>query len=236
MPGALDAARSLLFVPACDAGAIAGALRSEADVVVVDLEDLTPADRKDRARRDLPGVVSAPRAAGAIALRVNVEAEALCAADLAVMAQLPVDLLLVPKASLALLERLDALDVPVVAIIETASALREAYEIGSTLNVAALALGANDLAASLGLGWPLAQDALAYARAKVTFDSAAAGLRAPFDRVTPSRGDGGAVRADADVARELGFGGKACTRPADAAVINASFAVAQTSAGAPASS
>ncbi len=220
----LGEVRSLLFVPACDSEAILAALGSPADAVVIDLEDLTPPERKDGARRELPGVVSAPRPAGAIAVRINSESEEMRAADLELVARLPVDYLLVPKASPALLAELGELDWPLVAIVETAQGLRDAYEIASAPGVAAVALGANDLAADIGLGWPLAHGALAYARSKVIFDAAAAGLCAPFDRVTPSASDPEVVRADAVAACELGFGGKSCTRTRDAELINRVFA------------
>jgi citrate lyase beta subunit len=220
--------RSLLFAPAWDAQALAAALASEADVVVADLEDLTPADRKGRARRELPGVIARPRDDGAIAVRINASDRDACAADLDVVARLPVDLVLVPKASPALLAELGSLGIAVIAIIETAGGLRDAHEIACAPEVEALALGANDLAADLGLGWPLAPGALAYARAKVVFDAAAAGLRAPLDRVTPSPRDVDAVLADAAAARELGFGGKSCIRPEHAAAINRVFSERRT--------
>lgn len=216
--------RSLLFAPACDEGAILAALGSAADLVVLDLEDLTPRERKQEARHALPRLVTDRREEGGIGVRINAEEAEMRAADLELVARLPVDLLLVPKASPALLADLGPLDLPVVAIVETAHALREAYEIARAPGVEALALGANDLAASLGLDWPLAQDALAYARARVVFEAAAAGLPAPFDRVTPSGADADAVRADAAAAERLGFAGKSCTRPAHAAVINDVFA------------
>jgi len=227
----LEAVTTLLFVPAWDAGAIVAALASPASAVAVDLEDLTPHERKEEARRGLAAALAQPRAGGAIGVRVNASSPELREADLAAVARLPVDFLLVPKATPRLLAELGPSELPRVAIVETAAGLRDAHEIASAPGVAALALGANDLAADLGLGGPLARDALAYARAKIMFDSAAAGLRAPFDRVTPAAAGVDDVIADARAACEIGFGGKACTRVAHAVAIDEVFAQAPTPAG-----
>jgi citrate lyase beta subunit len=224
LSGALAGVRSLLFAPACEEDAVSGALRSTADAAVIDLEDLTPAGRKDEARRLLPRLVGAARAEGAIAVRINADAGER-AADLDLVARLPVDFLLVPKATPELLAELGPLGLPVVAIVETARGLHDAYEIALAPRVEALALGANDLGADLGLAGPLDGDILGYARARLIFESAAAGLRAPFDRVSPYGTDAAALRADATVARDLGFGGKSTTRPEHAALIDAVFAV-----------
>jgi citrate lyase subunit beta/citryl-CoA lyase len=124
-----------------------------------------------------------------------------------------------------LLAELGPLGLPVVAIVETARGLHDAYEIALAPGVEALALGANDLGADLGLDRPLDGDVLAYARARLVFESAAAGLRAPFDRVSPFGLDVAALRVDATTARDVGFGGKSCVRPEHAALIDAVFAV-----------
>jgi citrate lyase beta subunit len=222
--------RSLLITPAWDGAAVKAALTSAADAVVLDLEDLTPLEHKESARQGLPEHVSTPRVKGAIAVRINsVSAE--LRADLAVVTRLPVDFLLVPKATRKSVADLSLLRTPLVAVIETAQGLREAYEIGSTPDVHAIALGANDLASDLGLGGPLANGLLSYARAKVVFDAAAARLRPPFDRVTPVH-DPAAVRADALKSCALGFGGKSCIRPDDAMLINRVFAEGATRAAA----
>ncbi|HZC31288.1 MAG TPA: aldolase/citrate lyase family protein, partial [Gaiellaceae bacterium] len=67
---------------------------------------------------------------------------------------------------------------------------------------------------------------LLYARSKLVADSAAAGIRAPFDRVYPGFDDPEGLEADAAFARSLGFGGKNCTHPDQPRVVNAVFGAA----------
>jgi hypothetical protein len=64
---------------------------------------------------------------------------------------------------------------------------------------------------------------LLYARSKVVADSAAAGVRPPFDRVFPGRGDPEGLEADCRFARSTGFGGKGCTHVGQPAVVNRVF-------------
>jgi citrate lyase beta subunit len=54
-------------------------------------------------------------------------------------------------------------------------------------------------------------------------DSAAAGVRPPFDRVFPGRGDPEGLEADCRFARSTGFGGKGCTHVGQPAVVNRVF-------------
>nr|WP_207956253.1 aldolase/citrate lyase family protein [Rubrobacter marinus] len=54
--------RSYLYVPASDPGRVEKALASEADAVVLDLEDAVPAGRKGEARENAAEVLrSGPR-------------------------------------------------------------------------------------------------------------------------------------------------------------------------------
>jgi citrate lyase subunit beta/citryl-CoA lyase len=89
--------------------------------------------------------------------------------------------------------------------------------------VAALLLGAADLGAELG--WEPRPDGLelVYARSKVVADSAAAGIRGPFDVVHLDTRDGAGLEAAARFARSLGFRGKACIHPAQVAIVNREF-------------
>jgi citrate lyase beta subunit len=111
----------------------------------------------------------------------------------------------------------------VIAIVETAQGLRLAFETASSPRVAALMLGAADLGAELG--WDPRPDGLEllYARSKVVADSAAAGIRGPFDVVHLDTRDTEDLEAAARFARSLGFRGKACIHPAQVAIVNRVF-------------
>src|SRR5205085_12696415 len=113
---------------------------------------------------------------------------------------------------------------PVIAIVETAQGLRQAYETAADPRVTALALGAVDLGVELGLEpRPDALEIL-YARSKVVADSAAAGVRAPFDVVRLDYRDAEGLEAECRLARSLGLRGKVCIHPAQVAVVNRVFA------------
>ena len=214
--------RSLMFVPADDAQRLRAAFASGADAVVADLEDAVAGDRKEGARRVLAETL--PGATGAARLvRVNAADSREFAADLATVSALSLAALVLPKATPAAVERLGETGLPVVAVIETAAGLHEAYEVASAPHVEALALGANDLALELRLEPRPDALELLYARSKLVADSAAAGIRAPFDRVYPRFDDPEGLEVDAAFARSLGFGGKSCTHPNQPRVVNAVF-------------
>ncbi len=130
---------------------------------------------------------------------------------------------MLPKATPASVAALGPSGPPVIAVVETAEGLRLAYETASAPRVAALLLGAADLGAELG--WEPRPDGLEllHARSKVVVDSAAAGIRAPFDVVHLDTRDGPGLEAAARFARTLGFRGKACIHPAQVEIVNRVF-------------
>jgi citrate lyase subunit beta/citryl-CoA lyase len=62
-----------------------------------------------------------------------------------------------------------------------------------------------------------------YARSKVVADSAAAGIRGPFDIVHLDTHDETGLEAASRFARSLGFRGKACIHPAQVGIVNRVF-------------
>jgi citrate lyase beta subunit len=215
--------RSLLFVPGHDADAYDAAYASEADAIVADLEDLVPAERKDEARHVAAAMFQRPRGDAARLVRINAPETGQSDADLAAIAELELDAIVLPKATPEAIAGLGPTGPPLIAVIESAAGLRLAYEVAAAPRVAALALGAFDLAVDLRL--ERREDALEllYARSKLVVDSAAAGIRAPFDRVYPRVDDAAGLEADAIYARSLGFGGKNCTHASQPSVVNRVF-------------
>jgi citrate lyase subunit beta/citryl-CoA lyase len=215
----LAGVRSQLFVPADRPDRLAAAFTSGSDAVVADLEDAVAPDRKDRAREIVADVL--PKLEGAARfVRVNAPETGLLEADLDAIGGIALDAVLLPKATVDSLGALRGVGIPVIAVIETAQGLREAYEIASTPDVEALGLGAADLTAALGLEPRPDALELLFARSKLVVDSSAAGIRAPFDRVFPRLIDEAGLREDTLLARSLGFGGKSCTHPSQPAVVN----------------
>jgi citrate lyase beta subunit len=214
--------RSLLFVPADAPERLAAAFASAADAVVADLEDAVAPARKETAREVLAGTLPGLRGAARL-VRINEHDTELAGADLEALAALELDAIVVPKATPGTIAALGPDGPPLIAIVESASGLRLAYELASAPRVQALVLGAVDLSADLGLEPRPDALELLYARSKVVADSAAAGIRPPFDRVFGDAADAAGLEADARFARSLGFGGKACTHVAQADVVNHVF-------------
>jgi citrate lyase subunit beta/citryl-CoA lyase len=87
----------------------------------------------------------------------------------------------------------------------------------------ALMLGAVDLGLALGLEPRPDGLELLFARSSLVVDSAAAGVRAPIDRVWTDVRDTDGLEQDCATARSLGLRAKACIHPAQVAVANAAF-------------
>src|SRR5438067_2340323 len=133
--------RSLLFAPGSDERKLAKALESAADAVVCDLEDaVAPADKE--AARAVVARALAARSAAARLVRLNAVGTAWFDDDLAFAASLELHGLVLPKASPQAVEMLGSDGPPVVAIVDTAMGVRQAFEIASEPRVAPLCVGA----------------------------------------------------------------------------------------------
>jgi citrate lyase beta subunit len=157
-------------------------------------------------------------------VRVNGADTPWFADDLALVAELPLQAVMLPKATPDAVAALGPDGPPVVAIVETASGLRSAYETASAARVAALLLGAVDLGAELGLEPRPDGLEILHARSQVVVDSAAAGIRPPFDIVHLDVRDDAGLEEECRLARSLGFRGKACIHPAQLDVVHRVFA------------
>ena len=144
--------------------------------------------------------------------------------DLALVRELELEAVILPKATPDAVAALGPDGPPVIAIVETAQGLRQAYETASTRRVAALVLGAFDLGAELGLEPRPDGLEILHARSRVVVDSAAAGIRPPFDVVHLDVRDDSGLEAECAFARSLGFRGKACIHPRQVPIVNRAFA------------
>ncbi|GAA1010468.1 CoA ester lyase [Acrocarpospora pleiomorpha] len=221
----LRAARSLLFVPADDRRKVARAWTSGADAVVLDLEDAVAPARKQAGRQLVSEVL--PATGPLRIVRVNGTDTPWAAEDLRMLDGMSVDAVMLPKASPESLSAVGDEGPPVIALVETAAGLRRAYEIASHARVVALALGGADLGAELSWAEDAAAEELLHARSVLVVDSAAAGIRAPFDVVHLAVGDPEGARVEAERARRLGLGGKLCVHPRQVPVVNTVFAPSQ---------
>jgi citrate lyase beta subunit len=216
-------ARSLLFVPAGHQRRVEKALASDADQVIVDLEDAIAPSAKDDARSWVQGFLARPRADRLPWLRINGPDTPWGMADMSVTRDIQVAGVVLPKASRQSLDALPASGLRVIALVETARGVREAYDVACHPDVVALMLGAADLGAEMG--WLPRRDGLEllHARSVLVLDSAAAGIRAPFDAVHLDICDPAALTAECKTARSLGMGGKACIHPVQLGPVHTVF-------------
>jgi citrate lyase beta subunit len=157
-------------------------------------------------------------------VRVNGADTAWFADDLALVGELPLAAVVLPKATPDAVAALGPDGPPVIAIVETAMGLRSAYETASAARVAVLLLGAVDLGAELGLEPRPDGLEILHARSQVVVDSAAAGIRPPFDIVHLDVRDDAGLEEECRLARSLGFRGKACVHPGQLDVVHRVFA------------
>ena len=221
----LQTARSFLFAPGSEERKLVRALGSGADAVVADLEDAVAPAEKAAARDLTTRLVAETETNAARLVRVNGVGTEWHDADVAAAEASSADGIVLPKATAAAVAAVsDRVDLPIVAIVETAAGLREAFAIASHRSVRALMLGAVDLGLQLGLEPRDDGHEILFARSSLVVDSAAAGLRGPIDRVWVDVRDLDGLTGDCVVGRSLGFRGKALVHPDQIAPTHEAFA------------
>ena len=216
--------RSLLYVPGSNARALEKAGGLAADMLIIDLEDAVPADRKPDARAAMRTAVMAGYAGKRVAVRVNAAGSPEQAADLAAIAGLPLDMVVLPKVdSPADLDPLRSIGLPVLAMIETPAAIYAARGIAADPAVAGLIAGLNDLAHELGLPDGMDRGAMSHAIQAIVLAARAGGIWC-FDGVYNAIDDAAGFAAEAAEGRRLGFDGKTLIHPSQVDPCNAIFA------------
>jgi citrate lyase subunit beta/citryl-CoA lyase len=218
--------RSWLFVPGADEAAHAAAARSGADVIILELEDFTPPERRAQARSLAAKAFAAWRAAGALAaVRVN-PLEGDGRADLQGVLPARPDIVMMSKVdSPAQVKALDAA-VPgateLVPNVESARGLLRVGAIaGASPRVTALLVASEDMVADLGTERSRSGEELAYVRARFLVECRAAGVEA-IDCPYTFSDVKGAV-ADARSAKRLGYRMKSLVDASHARAINKVF-------------
>jgi len=219
----------LLFVPADRPDRYAKALASGASGAILDLEDAVSPDRRAFARDQVRAFLGLHADRSRVVVRINPADTPDGREDLAMLAAVPpAAALVVPKVGHAGdVERVTAIvgDVPLIAIIETASGVARCETIAEAPNVLALAFGPYDLAAELG--GETADDVMDPHRARVLV-AARAAERWAIDGPSREYGDPAIPARDAAHARRLGFDGKLLIHPAQLAPVRAAFAPSET--------
>ncbi len=171
------APRSLLYVPGSNARALEKAGGLAADMLIIDLEDAVPADRKAEARAAMRAAVTAGFAGKRVAVRVNASGSAEQADDLAALDGLALDAVVLPKVDAPSdLDPLRALGLPLMAMIETPTAIYAAQGIAADAAVQGLIAGLNDLAYELKLPYGMDRGAMSHAIQAIVLAARAGGV------------------------------------------------------------
>ncbi|WP_202238333.1 HpcH/HpaI aldolase/citrate lyase family protein [Actinacidiphila reveromycinica] len=219
-----------LYVPGDRPDVVAKALRSGADVVLVDLEDAVAPARKEYARAATAELLAGPVPGPArVHVRVNALDGPFLTADLAALAGLPgLGGLRLPKVTgpgdvASVLERYadlagtDAAVPGLYPLLESALGLENAFAIATASPaVRGIALGEADLRADLGVA---GEDALGWPRVRTVVAARAAGLAPPAQSVYPDVRDLEGLDASCRRGRDLGFVGRTAIHPRQLPVI-----------------
>lgn len=218
--------RTALFVPAIRPDRLPKALATEADAVIIDLEDSVAPEDKLTARRHLAEFAAA-HPDERFMVRINDGTTAWFDQDLALCRELPgVVGIVLPKAEAArhvhIVSGAGKLLIPV---IESARGLRNLDGIAAAAGVWRLSFGILDLMLEFGTrpGTDGAARILDQVRYQVLLHSSMNDLAPPLDTVYADFSDQAGLAQRIAVARDMGFGGMLCIHPAQVPVVHEAF-------------
>jgi citrate lyase subunit beta/citryl-CoA lyase len=228
--------RSMMFVPGHNRHLLESAVRSEADALILDLEDsVRPDDQKPVARETIRAALEEGLLAGhTVFVRVNDRESGHLLRDVLALAVPGVTGFVYPKSRFGqdvyffdkLLETIEfekgiaAGTFAVVPLIETTAAVLHAEDIcRASPRVAAIAFGCEDFVADLGGLHDEAGRSLYAARALIALAAKAAGVQA-IDTVHVHVHDLAGLEDNLRLARELGFDGMLVLHPKEIALVH----------------
>lgn len=241
----MDFIRTALFVPGNRPDRVDKAVGVGADMVIIDLEDAVPRADKISTRKIVREKIE-KHAESKLMVRVNSLESGLVQGDLEEIVTPCLDATMLPKvektedimrihAMLVAVEqrkRIDPGSLALVALIETALGVENAFQIASTKTEPArlhtLAFGAADFTLDLGIRISKTGEELFYPRARLAIACRAACIKPPLD--TPfmiDLKDQEALRMDILRGRDLGFGGKLCIHPNQIDICNDLYSPSQ---------
>ncbi|HWU11535.1 MAG TPA: CoA ester lyase [Streptomyces sp.] len=225
--------RSHLYVPGNAGARLGKAWASDADAVIIDLEDAVPPAEKPAARRAVADWLAstAGQRSGTnreLWVRVNAGTEGLT--DVETLAGAAGLTGLVPaKATVADLRSLAAeldrrgLDWRLSPLLETPGAVLDARVVAGLPRVLRLQIGEYDLCAATGIQPGASEAETAWARSWVVFASSEAGIEPPVGPVSTVVRDEAVFTASTERAARQGFVGRACIHPAQLPAVHAVF-------------
>lgn len=194
-----------------------------ADAIIVDLEDAVPWPEKAAARINASDWLADCRLDAQIWVRINNHPGAL-ESDVQVVRGAPpgtVKGIVLAKAETTSI--IDQIDLPVIALIESATGWIHAAEIAHHRLVVGLGCGEADLVADLGMSPSDDERELTPFRMAIVAACASAGIGAPTGPVWTAFGDIEGLATNSRYLRRMGFGARSAIHPAQVPVINEVF-------------
>jgi len=216
---AIQGAQAFLFAPGNKVDIVRKALNSEAQIIIVDLEDAVPLNDKLATfrilRDELPNLLKAYP--NRIILRTNAINTPFIEQDLELVSSVGIDAIVLPKAeSLAQLSEIeDRLRRPIsfIPMIESAKGIDQLKSIASHPSVIRVTLGNIDLQADLNMKCSLDESELLPLKFEMVVASRLFNLAAPIDGVTVNFQFTELIKAHIESAKRIGFAGKLCIHP-----------------------
>jgi citrate lyase subunit beta/citryl-CoA lyase len=231
--------RSLLFIPSNNPGLLESSSLFGSDSVIFDLEDSVSVSEKDNSRNLLISFLNSKEKLNLeVVVRINDSDTPFYYADLEAVVTPKIDTIMLPKASVKTLSKLDkdlskiekekqlVNKIKVIPIIELASSLIEASEIAAMPRVDGLLLGAEDLSSDLEVVRTEEGLEILYARMVVITAAKAKKIDAidtPFTNVF----DNAKLKKDCEFVKRIGMNAKACIHPNQIEVVNEVFSPTQ---------
>ena len=233
--------RSMMTVPVIVQRFVDKAPAAAADAICLDLEDSIPPAEKAAARPlARKAIETMPRSGFALYVRVNSYATGLTEDDLDEVVRPGLDGIVLSMADsaqtitdldahLGRLESehgIEAGQVAIVPLLETAKGIMEAYDVcRASQRVAGAIFGAEDYATDMAIKRTDTGEEILWARSKVAIACRAAGIVA-IDTPDPNYSDETHLRREMGLARSLGYSGKLCIHPTQVQIANEIFSPA----------
>lgn len=229
--------RTMLFVPGNAPGKLTKAEIYGADCVIFDLEDAVSIYEKDAARNLVRSFLSTYRPDCRVGIRVNAQDSPYYEADVAAMVPLKPDFLRLPKSETAqnmkdldnlitkheLANNIPAGTVKIVATIETALGVQNAFEIASaSKRILGIGLGAEDFRTDMRMTRSEDGQEILYARNRISLAAHAAGVM-PLDYVYSNFKNTEGFTADVRFGKMLGFTCKSVIHPSQIPLVHAVY-------------
>ena len=222
-----------LFTPADNARKIEKAFASEADAVILDLEDGVALSQKEAARRVLRETVRSLRKDELLRkpfyIRCNQAGSTYFADDLSLAKDvLPFGVMLPKFESSKEVEAVAQVlgEVEILPLIESVAGIRHLQQSTSLPpQVKRFAFGAVDYALDLGADWSTSGEERRFAMGQLVFLSRALQLESPIDAVFPVLDNPVAFDADVKLGKQMGFYGKMIIHPAQIAGVCRAYQV-----------